>query len=364
MATGLRRALLSGGAAVGRRAGAPRRTFSASASAPLLPRWGSFGKTEEEVLELEAKVRAAGEAQVAVTREFAELTSRYLLRAALLFQPHKWFTKSAWSEVPAGLGDRLERYARVNDQLLDGCDYAYKAVLAEFCRDGADFRELIEANALSDEMATLLKESVSKYRDAGMRPSVTLQRVAGEPVCLFGSAPMSPRDDDGGFVATVLFRAREARGVVPRDAGASEGGAGGDAAAGGDEAAGGAEEGEYRETMQLWTFEAEQPPFAEYLNWIKAMLRGTDAEVPVRWRLRDINHTLHGFEQPEGVASAEEYVQQVASRALLIGLSACLLVYTLATTAWPSRRQPLMPRGAERGAGGAARGADQGGEFQ
>ena len=111
----LLRSLRSGGVFRGRRA------MSAIPGSARLPRWGSFGKQQEEVKSLEAAVRKAGDEQIAFTRAFAEIGLRTM---ATISRPSKWFDSSwrdSWASdsgeelsiLPQSLTLMLEHFAEV-----------------------------------------------------------------------------------------------------------------------------------------------------------------------------------------------------------------------------------------------------------
>jgi hypothetical protein len=157
---------------------------------PLLPRWGSFGKSEEEIATLVEQVQEDGEHTVAVTRAFAELG---LKMQAMLTQPMSWFGnadfRAGWLETAA---EPLERYSRVNERLLDGCEEAYYAIATEFHRAQPDLSLFIESGAIEPELATMLEEALQKYAAAGRRPALELGRANGQVRMCRRSDPRLP----------------------------------------------------------------------------------------------------------------------------------------------------------------------------
>ena len=73
--------------------------------------------------------------------------------------------------------EQLERYSRLNDRMLDGCEAAYEAIATEWHADSPDFDKFVESGALDAQLALLLKESLAKYTAAGRRPIIELGRV-------------------------------------------------------------------------------------------------------------------------------------------------------------------------------------------
>ena len=57
-------------------------------SEPLLPKWGSFGKSHDDVSKLMETVRDDGDRQAAVTKQLAEMALRF---QAMLTRPAQWF---------------------------------------------------------------------------------------------------------------------------------------------------------------------------------------------------------------------------------------------------------------------------------
>lgn len=69
----------------------PRRflcTASSSPREPLLPKWGLFGKSADDVANLEQKVRDDGDRQAAVTKQLAEIALKF---QAMVTRPAQWF---------------------------------------------------------------------------------------------------------------------------------------------------------------------------------------------------------------------------------------------------------------------------------
>ena len=91
------------------------RGLRALSSAPLLPRWGSFGKDASQIDGFIETVREEGAQHVKLTRELAERGLRLYM---MLTRPHLWFSdaewRKGWLEQAA---EPMDRYARVNYQL-------------------------------------------------------------------------------------------------------------------------------------------------------------------------------------------------------------------------------------------------------
>ena len=68
----------------------PARQMCSASSVrePLLPKWGFFGKTSQEISQLEQSVRADGDRQAAVTRQLAEMALR---AQTMITRPVQWF---------------------------------------------------------------------------------------------------------------------------------------------------------------------------------------------------------------------------------------------------------------------------------
>jgi len=206
-----------------------RRWLSSSSRAPLLPRWGSFGKTSAQLSDLVERITEDGARQSAIQRELAEVGLKV---SAMVMRPVQWFGdpewRTGWIETAR---EPLDRYSRVNDRLLDGCEEAYSAIASEFHAENPDFQRFVESGALEPELATFLEEALAKYAAAGRRPMIEFGRCNGQ-VLLIDSTTW-----DGGFVATVVFRSREARDIAPvQSAGASASVVDDGAAAGGEAA--------------------------------------------------------------------------------------------------------------------------------
>ena len=339
----------------------------ALSSAPLLPRWGSFGKDASQIDGFIETVREEGAQHVKLTRELAERGLRLYM---MLTRPHLWFSDAEWRKGwLEQASEPMDRYARINYELMEGCEFAYRALAEEFCRAEPDFEAFVESGALDPELASYLAEAVAKHHAAGRRPTLDVSRVSGE-VLLLDS--LSGRTE--GFVATVVFRSREehaweplgaAKAAEPAAAAAegaaaegapdvdgsvaaaeaamaaaeepppsrtpsiqfSHGAAAEGAAADGGAAGGAAAAGEFEEHAQVWTFHADHPSVPSYLNWLTGTMNTNgdgasghdDRESPVRWRLRDINFVVHGYEATELPETAEElmssHIRAVASLA-------------------------------------------------
>ena len=263
-----------------RTARACRRGLCATSRGPLLPQWGSFGKTQEQVLTLEAQIREDGQKQLQLQIQMAEMAQRAM---AMVTQPFQYFGDAEWrKEWIESSREPRERYAQIHDRLLDGCEAAYEAIVDEFTSEEPDFDLYVKSGALDPELARFLSDAAAKYRNCGQRPAIDVARVSAQ-VLLFSSSGTH-------FTATVAIKSREAHSCVstqePRPAAATaaapteevtgsvgndvaneavaaaadagEGGAGGE-----DEAAG---ETGHREVVQLWTFSAPTPKFSAYLQ--------------------------------------------------------------------------------------------------
>ena len=312
------------------------RRLCTTAREPLLPRWGSFGKTPEQIATLEAALREDGEKLAALQLHFAELGVKLI---GMVKRPYQWFSdpewRAGWLESSR---EPRQRYSRINDALLDGCEVAYEAITKEFCSTSPDFQLYVESGALQPEVAQFLSEAAEKYRVAGRQPLIETVRVNPQ-VLLFTAT-------GDHFFATVAFRCREAHtigrvgssdrvdGTAPVEAAATDesggehaagGGVGGcgsdgdarltmDAGGGASEVSGNAtaaevgantkagaavageaaageaasssaaaeEAGEealedlpedgFHDYVQLWTFRAESPPIRSYVAWLSSTM--------------------------------------------------------------------------------------------
>ena len=334
-----------------------RRVLStASAREPLLPRWGSWGKTSAQIAELEARVREDGVRQAAVSRHLAEWGLKV---SAMVTRPVQWFGdpewRAGWLETAA---EPLERYSRINDRLLDGCEVAYRVIASEFHAEQPNFEQFVQSGALEPELAAFLEEALAKYSEAGRRPVLEQQRVNGQ-VLLCDATASYP----AGFLATVVFRSREARstarvGEPGSEAASADGAQGGvDAAAAGGPAAtaggsGSADDGEvaFEDVVQLWTFTAEHPNVGAYIQWLRSnyqMEAGVDdeggADPPVRWTLRDINFTIHEYESPEMPEDPSQAVEEIVQRGILLLAMSLVISYSLFRVATSSRERGARP---------------------
>lgn len=193
-----------------------RRALCTSARGPLLPKWGFFGKTSEDLAKLEQAVREDGNRQAAVVRQLAVVG---LKAQAMITQPMRYFRcesgvrrgptcfpassshtchlRDSLSHTPSSpsacsdaewrqgwmesLAEPLERYSRINDRLLDGCEAAYTAIADEFHADAPDWQPLVESGAIEPELVTLLEEARAKWTAAGCgrRPPSIAQLTSG-----------------------------------------------------------------------------------------------------------------------------------------------------------------------------------------
>ena len=305
------------------------------------------------------------------------------------------------------MAEPLERYARVNDRLLDGCESAYTAIADEFHADAPDFQSFVEAGAIEPELAALLDESHQKWLAAGRRPKLHVGRVNAQVLLVDAS-----QVEYDGFVATVVFRTRELRSWAHLDAaGSAEGGGDGDAASDAVDSAGGetgaaqdaapptgasesvesaaeaatpevaamaeepnaeaadtpeAAEGPlYEDHLQLWTFTADQPNIGPYLAWLRSVIHGhtsghdaSDAEetvdAPLRWKLVDINYCVKPYSPPAGPAEPAEAANELLMRFVLFVSLSSLLVYTVVQI---FNREANRRAGRRRSPGGEASGS-------
>ena len=173
-------------------------------SEPAHTRWGSLGTAGDELDEIEALVRQDGERQAQLTIQLAEIGLKLY---AMLTRPTQWFGDPAWrNEYVEQMSEPMSQYSRVNDRLLDGCEDAYRGVAEEFCSDEPNFEALVENGAMAPQLAAVLQTAAAEARAAGQRPTVDISRINGE-VLFVDSMSGSPH----GFVATVIFRSKEAQ---------------------------------------------------------------------------------------------------------------------------------------------------------
>ena len=71
-----------------------RQLCSTASTGPLLPKWGSFGKSADEIAKLEERIRDDGDKQAAITRQLAELGLR---AQAMVVRPMQWFGCAAFA---------------------------------------------------------------------------------------------------------------------------------------------------------------------------------------------------------------------------------------------------------------------------
>eukprot|EP00964_Phaeocystis_antarctica_P038522 scaffold22034_cov61-Phaeocystis_antarctica.AAC.1 len=338
---------------------------SAGSSGPALTRWGSFGATGGELDEIEEMVRQDGANQAKLTMQLAEMG---LKMYAMLTRPREWFGDAEWrTEYVEQMREPMAQYSRVNERLLDGCEDAYLGVAEEFCAAEPNFEALVASGAMAPQLAALLQAAATEARTAGQRATVDVSRVNGE-VLFVDSMSGSPH----GFVATVIFRSKEARSQVPHhpasahhtaaasahhtaaanSAAAAEASADAraavhavtDADAGADAAADdGDTDAEYVERRQLWTFTGEHPPLRPYLKWIKGMMSGEggdDIEPPVVWTLHDIDFAVAPYEQPELPPNAGTMVQHMSLQLGALVTMLVLSAFIVAEAATKQRRPP------------------------
>ena len=184
---------------------------SAGSSGPALTQWGSLGATAEELDQIEEMARQDGENQAQLTLQLAEMG---LKMYAMCTRPREWFGDAEWrAEFVEQMREPMTTYARVNHRLLDGCEDAYRGVAEEFCAAEPNFDALVESGAMAPQLAALLQAAATEARSAGQRATVDVSRVNGE-VLFVDSMSGSPH----GFVATVVFRSKEARSHAPHHA--------------------------------------------------------------------------------------------------------------------------------------------------
>jgi hypothetical protein len=329
------------------------------------PRWGSFGATSGELDEIEAMVRQDGENQAKLTMQLAEMG---LKMYAMLTRPREWFGDAEWrTEYVEQMREPMAQYSRVNERLLDGCEDAYLGVVEEFCAAEPNFEGLVASGAMAPQLAALLQAAAT----AGERAMVDVSRVNGEVLfvdSMSGSAH--------GFVATVIFRTKEARSQAPHHAASAhhaatansaavtnsvaaaeasadasaDATAAVDAATDADADAGGAAaadagvaDAEYVERRQLWTFTGEHPPLRPYLKWIKGMMSGEggdEVEPPVVWTLHDIDFAVDPYTQPELPPNAGTMVQHMSLQLGALVTMLALSVFIVAEAATNQRPNP------------------------
>ena len=233
---------------------------------------------------------------------------------------------------------------------------AYLGVAEEFCAAEPNFEALVASGAMAPQLAALLQAAATEARTAGQRATVDVSRVNGE-VLFVDSMSGSPH----GFVATVIFRSKEARSQAPHhsasahhtaaansaaaaEASADARAAVSDADAGADAAAdAGVADAEYLERRQLWTFTGEHPPLRPYLKWIKGMMSGEggdDVEPPVVWTLHDIDFAVAPYEQPELPPNAGTMVQHMSLQLGALVTMLVLSAFIVAEAATKQRRPP------------------------
>ena len=119
------------------------RGLRALSSAPLLPRWGSFGKDASQIDGFIETVREEGAQHVKLTRELAERGLRLYM---MLTRPHLWFSDAEWRKGwLEQASEPMDRDARINYELMEGCEFAYRALAEEFCRAEPDFEAFVES---------------------------------------------------------------------------------------------------------------------------------------------------------------------------------------------------------------------------
>ena len=179
-------------------------TASSSAELPELSRWGSFGKSAAQVETLEQAIRQDGERQVAITKEIAAIGIKF---QAMLTRPVQYFTDAEWREGWLAAADEpLLRFSRLNEKLLDGCEAAYEAVAAEFHADEPDIEQFVRSGAIDPKLAAVMERTLAEYAAAGLKPTLETGRINAQVLLVDSS-----QSDADGFVATVVFRTRDAR---------------------------------------------------------------------------------------------------------------------------------------------------------
>ena len=306
------------------------------------------------------RIEADGDRQAAITRHMAEIA---LQATAAASRPVQWFGDPEWrASWLAQASEPLDRYARINERLLDGCEAAYGVIAEEFHKADPDFAQFVESGALEPDLADALGDAAAKYAAAGMRPTLEVERTNGQ-VLLVDPTP----DHGGGFIATVVFRTREARGEAPKAGAApAQGGADAEGAKGAEGTP--AEGAGFEDHTQLWTFTADHPKVGDYVSWLRSTMQASsphlaeDAEStpepPVAWRLHDINFVLHDYQPPDGPHDPVEAVNELLGRAAATaGLSVAFtfILFKFATRERPRALPPYAKEGGNPGAGGAHR---------
>jgi len=310
-----------------------RYVTSNASSDSELPQWGKFGKNSEIIEALEAVVRRIGAKQVEEKQKGTVLGMRAI---SVLTTPQAWFNAEVREAHRVESEAFFEHFKGAVFHMLDGCEYAYEAIAAEFCKEQPDFHSFVEDGALHPKLANFLQATTEKYKAAGMRPTVKTISVRPEVLML---------SEQDVLYAIVAFRTREVTGSIPIDSESPPGNATAKAsAAGSPDAAGerqskseaspapaaaedsaapgvepvvpgqsadgeaeGSSESAAHETTQLWVFEADLPTLSDYFKYMRAVVSaraaGTQEQLPdppVSWRLRDINFSVEvpEFEEP------------------------------------------------------------------
>lgn len=319
--------------------------------------WGSWGKNTDEIAQLVTKAREVGEANHQFARGISEIAARTTMRFRRLFGAQE-------AEVER-MSEDLDGFTRLNVRMLDGCEYAYEALAAEWVKAAPNFESFVKSGALDSALAAHLQEAAEKHAAAGQRPTLAVERVNAEVLYFLID------DGSGKFVADVLFKSREKHGRVravsaahdremadPADTqqptATVDGPPAADVASNMGEASAAAEGKGYLDTSQVWTFEAERPSLNVYMRWTQNTFMRTkvgittdeDEEPPVTWRVRDINHVVHDDEPPEIIdSSAEEFVRDSVGWVLRASVLMLGAVYILVGAMPNMRRPPGTPPG-------------------
>lgn len=155
-----------------------RGLCSALGSGPLLPQWGRFGKTQEQIAQLEEEMRKTHAKQQELTMQAAEMAQRTL---AMVTRPFQYFTDPDFmKEWIDGSKEDRERHAQMHERLLEGCEVAYRALVQEFTSPQPEFDLYVKSGALDPELARYLSDAVGKYRDCGRRPVIDVESVTSK----------------------------------------------------------------------------------------------------------------------------------------------------------------------------------------
>ena len=201
---------------------------------------------------------------------------------------------AAFGVVEADDEHDADEYVRIYEQLLDGHDEAFEAVSTRW-REGTGLGDLVASGGVDATLAAELEAAVEPYHQASLFRALD---CVDSKVLLCNTMRLASTGSEVNYVAVVQY--------TPSPADARRG----------------------LQTMWCTYTASAEGKGSELYAWLHVAMEGNlDAQeqVPLRWRLRDVNFRLHGVPQSDqllGVAKPiyDEYLMHVAPAVAICGL--------------------------------------------